>query len=569
MEAGDYSEFEYAELSHDPELRSSIYQEVRSQLVKLLYSFTDRKLGIKTDKDLKNFIYERQQVTTRFYMILSQFDDQYNDLDDLYFAKSTAMLSFFKIKIGQMANDLEKREHLDLHPDKEFEEEITKFCLSIQDRVKYIQYKNMAMKILMELRLDLFTINLISQYMFHQKDAAYDIRELAIYYKQDYGFQIARLISEIILRFIHLHRIKGDKNISLSDRMQLERELTEEIDELIFVYKPEDKEYVYNRVSRIVRFGYTVTEITQILKKGESDDTEQYRIQLLDLLGNPEYSSLVDGFLFEDIFYQGFLGNKGLNAKLRLIDKILKGYRVQHNDDRTLAVALLHLHNTDPDTQRVSFYRILAALVEKQPTMVRTYESFLLSLRDILNGIWKDKNWQPPLALVLHLWKTFDIMLRHYIKNFQEYTDVTNICEQSFNKVFIYNITRRPAKVIASEQRKKDFEKVITRMYDLSDIYIPIPNVLEVCPDLLDSHFQMVDDLFVKLKPGVSPKQDIRLKALILHSREDLTLWLQRTRMEKLQSNLMLKESFTSELESLTQQIPLKDTSVLDKHMKK
>jgi len=568
MKAGEFSEFEYAELSHDPELKAGIYQEVRSQLVKLLYQFADRKLGIESEEDLKDHIYERQQVTTRFFMILSQFDSNYQDLDDLYFADTSALLTFFKIKVGQLAKDLEKREHLDLHPDKPFLDELGDFCLSIQDRVKYIQYRNLAMKILTDLRLDLFTINLISQYMFHQQDAAYDIRELAIYYKQDYGYQIAKLVSEIILRFIQLHKIQSDQSISISDRMQLERELMEEIDERIFVHQNQKKEDVYNRIKRIIQFGYTLTELTKGIRNNQSMEADVNRTQVLELLGNPEYSSLIDGFLFEDMFYQGFLGNKGLSVKLQLLEKILKGYEADHYDDRTLAVAMLHLHNTDPDTPRISFYRILAALVDKKPVMIGTYTSLLMSLRNILNHIWKDSSMTPPLPLVLHIWKTFDVMLRHYIRNFQEYTDVTEICEHSFNKVFIYNITRRPAKVETSEDRKKEFEKVITRKYDLSDILIPLPNALEVCPDLIDSHFIPVDDLFLKLKPGVSPRQDARIKALIMHSREDLTLWLQRTRMQKLQSNLMMKESFSSELEELTSQIPLKNTESLKKRIK-
>ncbi|MDA3850783.1 MAG: hypothetical protein PF447_05885 [Spirochaetaceae bacterium] len=568
MEAGQYSEFEYAELSHDPELKDNIFKEVRSQLVNLLYHFADRKLGIKDESDMKNKIYERQQVTTRYFVMLNHFDSQYQDLDDLYFSDSKQLLTYFNIKMGQMASELEKRENLDLYPDEEFTEELSSFCLSIKDRVKYIQYKNLAMKILKNLKLDLFIINLISQYMFREQDAAYDIRELAIYYKQDYGFQIAKLVSEIILRFIQLHQIQGDRSIGIADRIQLERGITEEIDQRIFVYRLDEKEMVYNRIKRIIKFGYTLTELTKGLRNLDSGEADAKRIQLLDLLGNHEFSNLIDGFLFEDMFNIGFDGNKGLNSKLSLLDKILKGYMVDHYDDRTLAVALLHLHNTDPDTQRISFYRIISALIEQRPEMVKTYTSYLLSLREILNRIWKEKDFAPPLPLVLHLWKTFDVMLRYYVRNFQEIVDVTKICEQSFNRVFIYNITRRPASVSPAAEKKKDFEKVISNKYDMGDIFIPLPNVLEICPDLMDSHFDVVDDIFVKLKKGYTARSDRRIKALILHSREDITLWLQRTRLKKLSSNLMMKENFSDELEALTEKIPLKDTSILDKHLK-
>jgi hypothetical protein len=130
------------------------------------------------------------------------------------------------------------------------------------------------------------------------------------------------------------------------------------------------------------------------------------------------------------------------------------------------------------------------------------------------------------------------------------------------------NITRRPASVSPAAEKKKDFEKVISNKYDMGDIFIPLPNVLEICPDLMDSHFDVVDDIFVKLKKGYTARSDRRIKALILHSREDITLWLQRTRLKKLSSNLMMKENFSDELEALTEKIPLKDTSILDKHLK-
>ena len=71
MKAGDYSEFEYAELSHDPELKEGIFQEVRSQLVKLLYDFADTKLGIENEDDLK----DHQDQRSVLYMAFLSYGD--------------------------------------------------------------------------------------------------------------------------------------------------------------------------------------------------------------------------------------------------------------------------------------------------------------------------------------------------------------------------------------------------------------------------------------------------------------------------------------------------------------
>lgn len=551
IENRNLSTFSYAELEEYPGIKDNIYQEVKSQMINALYHFADRKLGIKNEEDIKDHVYDRQQVTTQFFLALGKFNRDYPDLDTLYFAEPRAIFLALDIRLEQAATLLKEKEHLDVFPDEELRKVLEEFSESIQHRVKFIQFRNRAKEILKGLKLDLFTINLISQYMFQSQDASWDIRELESFYDGDYGFEVAKLISEIFLRFIQLFNLQSEIQGSADEREKVEKELLQEIDERIFIYLPKEREELFDRIRKIIRMGYTLTELNKKIRSGNSDLASGALIDLKEIISKKDYAVLIDGFLFEDIFNTAMDGLPDFTSRIDLIRLVITGYHQGLYDVRVYAQALIYFYTPSVKNNNHSYYRMLGAGCLKSMDYMKYYMELIIGFRDILNRAWRDPKMTMPFPVLMYTWRLFEQMLRFMLMNLQEKTDVTQVCEQSFNQVFIYNITRRPISVEYSKPRKESFEKVISQKYSTSDIYIPRKSVEEYCPELLTTHFEMVDHLFMKLRDYVSYNSTPALKKLVLYHREDLALWLQRTRLQKISGNAFLKKSLSEEIAEL------------------
>ena len=551
IENRNLSTFSYAELNDYVGLKESIYQEVKSQMISELYRFADRKLGIETEEDIKNHVYDRQQVTTQFFLALGKFNRDFPDLDTLYFAEPRSMFLSVQLSLEQAARDLKDRENIDVFPDEEFRTLLEDYSKSIQQRVKFIQFRNRAKEVLKTIKLDLFTINLISSYMFEKQDASWDIRDLEAFYDQDYGYEVAQLVAEIFLRFVQLYEIKNDATSSLDERSRVEQELAEEIDERIFVYMPREREELFDRIRRIIRTGYTLTELNKKIRTGNPAAKAVALSNLKEVMSRKDYTVLIDGFLFEDIFMTAMDGLSDFISRVDLIRQIVTGFRDGLYDVRVYAQALIYFYTPSEKNHNHSYYKMLGAACLKSNDYIALFLDLVIGFRDILNMAWKDPKFSLPFPVLMYTWRLFEFMLKFLLTSLQERTDVTKVCEMSFNQVFIYNITRRPVSVDYSAPRKESFEKVIAQKYSTRDIYIPRSSVEKHCPDLMQTHFETVDNLFMKLKDSVSYKENIVLKKLVLYNREDLALWLQRTRLQKISQNDLLKKSLSEELAEL------------------
>ncbi len=555
IENRNLSTFSYAELEAYPGLKESIYREVKSQMVNDLYRFADRKLGIKTEEDIKNHVYDRQQVTTQFFLALNQFNREFPDLDTLYFAEPRAIFLALDLRLEQAATALKEKEHLDVFPDDPFRKVLEEYSQSVQQRVKFIQFRNRAKEVMKNLRLDLFIVNLISLYMFEKQNASWDIRDLDAFYDADYGYEVAKLISEIFLRFIQLYEIQSEAGSSLEERLKVEQELTAEIDERIFVYLPHEREELFDRIRRIIRMGYTLTELNKKIRTGAPAIKSRALTDLKEIIGKRDYAVLIDGFLFEDIFNTAMDGLSDFLSRIGLIRQIVTGFIDGLYDIRVYAQALIYFYSPSESNNNHSYYRMLGAACLKSDEYIPYYTDLLIAFRDLLNRVWKDPGLNRnkfPFPVLMYTWRLFERMLRFLLTNLQERTDVTRVCEMSFNQIFIYNITRRPVSVEFSKPRKEEFEKVIAQKYSTRDIYIPRSSVEKYCPSLITTHFETADNLFMKLKPNVSYKENLTLKKLVLYHREDLSLWLQRTRLEKITGSDFLKKSLSREMEELS-----------------
>lgn len=551
IENRNLSTFTYTELNNYPGIKESIYQEVKSQMIGDLYAFADRKLGIVTEEDIKHHVYDRQQVTTHFFTALSQFNRQFPDLDTLYFSDPRAIFLALDLKLDQTAAMLKEKEGIDVFPDEALRETLETFSKSIQPRVKFIQFRNRAKDVLKTLKLDLFTINLISLYMFDRQDASWDIRELESLYDKDYGYEVAQLISEIFLRFIQLFDLQSEHGSSIEERLKVEKELMDEIEERIFVYLPHEREELFDRIRKTIRLGYTLTELNKKIRTGSPAVIKRALADLKEIITKKEYALLIDGFLFEDIFNTAMDGMVDFNSRIELIQIIITGFFEGLYDVRVYAQALTYFFTPSDKHNQHSYYRMLGVACLKSDLYMKYFMELAIGFRDILNKTWRDPEFSLPFPILMYTWRLFEQMLRFMMNNLQERTDVTLICEQSFNQVFIYNVTRRPTTVEFSVPRKEGFEKVIAQKYSQADIYVLRGNVEKHCPELVKSHFDSVDHLFMKLKPNVSYSDSLKLKKLVLYHREDLSLWLQRTRLEKITSNDFLKETLSEELTEL------------------
>lgn len=551
IENRNFSTFSYGELNDFPGIKESIYQEVKSQMVQELYAFADRHLGIGDADAIKDHVYDRQRVTTQFFLALSQFNREYPDLDTLYFAEPRKVFLALDLRIEQAAAKLKEQENLDLFPDQQLRDALESFTASIQQKVKFIQFRNRAKEILKTLKLDLFTINLISQYMFEKQDASWDIRELESFYDTDYGYEVAHLLAEIFLRFVQLFDLQSEKGSTLEERMAIEKELNEEIDERIFVYLPHEREELFDRIKKIIRMGYTLTELNRKIRSGNPVLIEGGVTDLMEMISRKDYSVLIDGFLFEDIFVTAMNGLDQFGPRIALLAKIIKGFHEGFYDVRVYAQALVYFFTPTAQNNNHSYYRMLGAACLKSMDYMRMYEEILIGLRDILNHIWKNPQWEMPFPVLMYTWRLFEQMLKFMMNNLQEQTDVTRVCESSFNQIFIYNITRRPVSVDYSKPRKESFEKMISQKYSSRDIFIPRSSVEKYCPAMIHTHFEEVDELFMKLKEFVNYRDNMALKKLVLYHRENLTQWLQRTRLQKLSSNRVLSQVKSDEVAEL------------------
>ncbi|MBN2625685.1 MAG: hypothetical protein JXA95_03380 [Spirochaetales bacterium] len=552
IENRNLSTFSYQELDNYPGLKDSIYQEVKSQVIKDIYQFADRKLGIKTEEDIKDHVYDRQQVTTQFFLALNQFNREFPDLDTLYFAEPRAIFLSLDLRLEQAAGVLKEKEQLDVFPDESFRSILEKYGASVQQRVKFIQFRNRAKEVMKNLRLDLFIINLVSLYMFDKQNASWDIRDLESFYDADYGYEVAKLISEIFLRFIQLYEIQNDAGSTLEERLMVEQEITAEIDARIFVYLPHEREELFDRIRRIIRMGYTLTELNKKIRTGTPAVKATALTDLKEIISKKDYAALIDGFLFEDIFNTAMDGLSDFTSRVGLIRQIITGYRDGLYDIRVYAQALIYFYTPSRKNNNHSYYRMLGAACLKSGDYIPYFLDFVIAFRDLLNRAWKEPEFTFPFPVLMYTWRLFEHMLRFLLTNLQELTDVTQVCEMSFNQVFIYNITRRPVSVEFSVPRKESFEKVIARKYSTRDIYIPRSSVEKYCPNLINSHFVSTDNLFMKLKDTVSYKENITLKKLVLYHREDLSLWLQRTRLDKISGSDFLKKSLSEEMAELS-----------------
>ncbi len=545
------STFSYSELNDYAGLKESIYQEVKSQMITELYRFADRKLGIKTEEDIKNHVYDRQQVTTQLFLALGKFNRDFPDLDTLYFAKPRAIFLSVELSLEEAATILKEKEHLDVFPDESFRKILEDYAASVQQRVKFIQFRNRAKEVLKTIKLDLFTINLISMYMFEKQDASWDIRDLDAFYNQDYGYEVAKLISEIFLRFVQLYELQNDASSSLDDRMKVEQELIREIDGRIFVYLPQEREKLFDRIRRIIRTGYTLTELNRKIRAGSPAVKAVALSDLKEIIGKKDYAVLIDGFLFEDIFTTAMDGLVDFKSRVGLIRQIVMGFLEGIYDVRVYAQAIIYFYTPSEKNHNHSYYKMLGAACLKSKEFIPYFTDLIIGFRDILNKAWKEPEFTLPFPVLMYTWRLFEFMLKFLMTSLQEMTDVTKVCEMSFNQVFIYNITRRPVSVTYSEPRKQSFEKIIAHKYSTADIYIPRSSVEKHCPALMNSHFETVDNLFMKLKDNVSYKENITLKKLVLYNREDLSLWLQRTRLQKISESEFLKKSLSEEIAEL------------------
>ncbi|MDC7218490.1 MAG: hypothetical protein PQJ59_01015 [Spirochaetales bacterium] len=553
IENRNLSTFSYAELEGYPGLKESIYQEVKSQMVNQLYRFADRKLGIHSEEDIKEHVYDRQQVTTQFFIALSGFNRDFPDLDTLYFAEPRAVFLSLDLKLEEVAKILKEKEHLDVFPDEAFRKVLEDYSLSIQQRVKFIQFRNRAKEVLKNIKLDLFTINLISLYMFDKQDASWDIRELEAFYDGDYGYEVAKLVAEIFLRFVQLYELQSDSRSSLSDRAKVEQELIGEIDERIFIYLPKEREELFARIRKIIRTGYTLTELNKKIRSGSPALKSLALSDLKEIMAKRDYATLIDGFLFEDLFLTAMDGLADFMSRVSLIRQIVKGYYEGLYDVRVYAQALIYFYTPSEKNNNHSYYRMLGAACLKGKEYMDVFVDLIVTFRDLLNRAWREPQDVLPFPVLMYTWRLFEFMLKFMLTNLQEKTDVTQVCEMSFNQVFIYNITRRPISVEYSKPRKESFEKMIAAKYSTRDIYIPRTSVEKNCPSLIHTHFETVDNLFMKLKDNVSYKENIALKKLILYNREDLGLWLQRTRLEKISESEFLRKSLSEEIAELEQ----------------
>jgi hypothetical protein len=551
IEDRNLSTFSYAELNDFPGLKESIYQEVKSQLIQILYAFADRRLGIDNMSDIKDHVYDRQRVTTQFFLALSQFNREYPDLDKLYFTVPRNIFLALDLRLEQAATKLKETENLDLFPDKQLREDLEEYISQIQQKVKFIHFRNRAKEILKDLKLDLFTVNLISQYMFEKQDASWDIRELESFYDNEYGYEVARLLAEIFLRFIQLFDLQSERNTSLDERTKVENELYAEIDERIFVYLPHEREELFDRIRRIIRMGYTLTELNKKIRSGKQTLIDAALADLKEVISKKDYTILIDGFLFEDIFTSAMDGVPQFASRMDLLRLIITGFLKGYYDVRVYAQALVYYYSPSKSNNNHSYYRMLGAACLKSDEYMKLFLELLTGFRDILNKAWKDPKYYLPFPVLLYTWRLFELMLKFMLNNLQERTDVTQVCESSFNQIFIYNITRRPVSVDFSKPRKESFEKMISTKYSTNDIYIPRSSVEKYCPTLLHTHFEQDEGLFLKLKGFVNYRENEALKKLVLYHREDLTQWLQRTRLQKLSSNHILKQTHSEELAEL------------------
>ncbi|MDC7224600.1 MAG: hypothetical protein PQJ60_12725 [Spirochaetales bacterium] len=551
IEDRNFSTFSYAELEGYAGLKESIYQEVKSQVINELYRFADRKLGIESEEDIKNHVYDRQQVTTQFFIALSSFNRDFPDLDTLYFAEPRAVFLSLDLRLEEAAKSLKEKEHLDVFPDDAFRKVLDEYSRSIQQRVKFIQFRNRAKEVLQGIRLDLFTINLISLYMFDKQDASWDIRDLEAFYDRDYGYEVAKLIAEIFLRFIQLYDLQRDTKSSVKDRAKVEAELVREIDERIFIYLPREREELFDRIRKIIRTGYTLTELNKKIRSGTPALKAHALNDFKEIIGKKEYAVLIDGFLFEDIFVTAMDGLSDFVSRVSLIRQVVRGYLDGLYDVRAYAQALIYFYTPSEKNNNHSYYRLLGAACLKSNDYIGIFVDLITAFRDVLNRAWKDTDSSLPFPVIMYTWRLFEFMLKFMLTNLQERTDVTQVCEMSFNQVFIYNITRRPVSVEYSKPRKESFEKVIALKYSTRDIYIPRTSVEKYCPDQLESHFETGDHLFMKLRENVSYKDNINLKKLVLYNREDLGLWLQRTRLEKISESDLLRKNLSEEVAEL------------------
>jgi hypothetical protein len=551
IEHRNFSTFSYTELENYSGLKESIYQEVKSQIVNELYSFADRKLGITSEEDIKNHVYDRQQVTTHFFIALSSFNRDFPDLDTLYFADPRAIFLSLDLRLEDVAVQLKEKENIDVSSDEPFRKVLEEYSTSIQQRVKFIQFRNRAKEVLQNIKLDLFTINLISLYMFDKQDASWDIRDLEAFYAGDYGYEVAMLVAEIFLRFVQLYELQGDAHSSLEDRTKVELELIQEIDERIFIYQPQERDQLFKRIKKIIRTGYTLTELNKKIRSGSPALKAMALRDLKELIEKKDYAVLIDGFLFEDIFITALDGLSDFMSRVSLIKQIVLGYLDGLYDVRVYAQALIYFFTPSEKNNNHSYYRLLGAASLKSNDYVKIFVDMIIGFRDILNRAWKEEERDLPFPVLMYTWRLFEFMLKFMLTNLQERTDVTKVCEMSFNQVFIYNITRRPVSVEYSKLRKEGFEKMISRRYSTGDIYIPRTSVEKYCPELIDSHFETADHLFMKLKETVSYKENINLKKLVIFNREDLAVWLQRTRLQKISEHEFLKENLSEEFAEL------------------
>lgn len=540
----------YKKLNNNEELKESIYEEIKSQFVNELSIFADRKIGIKDEDSIKNFIYEKQQTTVGIYKLMAAFSRQYESLDHFYYSEAGPIVDFIDIKMGQVAKEIIDKDDIDLTPDKAFLESIRKLATGIRESIRFILFRYQAIEILKDIKLNLYTVNLINHIMFSENgEESLDIENLRMFYI-DFGNEIAELISEIFLRFIRLHNIRISKDLSRDDKAKKERELKQGINDRIFVYQQDEKEKLYNRFYKIIQLGYTVTEISNTIKMSNPMVVDNAREELVRVITNREYGRIIDGYLMEDLLTLSLYDNKNFSTKQSVIINFFQGYLDGIYDDRSLAVALLLFNPQNIKDIKLNQMELIFKAIKTKPQLIRIYVAYLKSLRDLLNRIWLEKT-TVPYPIAKHLFESFSAMITFYANELQELADLSQLSEKTLNRVFVYKITRRPASIEPYKDKLKSFESVLHGKFLEWETLVPRSSIEKKCPQFLNSHFVDFNGIYMKIKPGSNYDDSAILKNLITYSQEDIRFWLQRTRLEKLSENEAMRNDFKDEIDEL------------------